>query len=149
MKIIFSCWETLCKCTTFPRCLTTQLQTLCPFRMNFAHEHHLCKLCSTEGRIVPIHDWGTSRSVINDLQCLQGEQWWEANCPWEGPFSEMETHPGRTEMPNMREVVPDTPKDPSRSAVLLTLLTGWATVRTSQSARGTWQSKVPEAHNVS
>ena len=29
-----------------------------------------------------------------------------------------ETHPRRTEMPNMREVAPDIPRDPSKSTVL-------------------------------
>ena len=54
----------------------------------------------------------------NHLQCSQGEWWWEADCLWEGPYSAKETHPRRTEMPNTREVAPDTPEDPSRSAVL-------------------------------
>ena len=107
----------MCKCMTFPRYLTAWFQAAECSDFVFIQEK-LCP-CASPIWIVYVCHGGedsahppmrTSRSMVNDLQCSQGEQWQEAYCPQVGPFSEMETHPGRTEMPNMREVAPDTPK---------------------------------------
>ena len=63
-----------------------------------------------------------------------------------GQLSEKETHPRRTVTPKERGSLRHPHR--SRSAVFLTLLTGWATVWTLKSARGMWQFYVPGAHDI-
>ena len=97
--------------------------TLHWFSTNYVLVHHLYKLCLyfMKGRTLPIHQWRTLRSMVINSQRFQREWWWVTNCPWEGPYCTKETHPWRTEMPNMREVAWDTLEDPSRSTVLWTI----------------------------
>ena len=91
-------------------------------------------ICIQRGGTLPNLPTGTSRSMVNDPVCSQGEWWWEAN------FLRRKLIPGGLPHLDKREVASDTHEDHSRSAVLKTLLTGWATVRTFQ---------VPGAHGNS
>ena len=99
-------------------------------------------ICIQKGGLCPIYQWGTSRSLVNNSQCSQGKQWKEDD------FLRRKLIPGGLQHLNKREVAPDTPEDPSRSAVLWTLLTRWAKVRMFKSARGTWQFHVPGACDI-
>ena len=82
-------------------------------------------------RTLPILPLGTLRSVANNPMCSQGVLQQEANFPWR------KTHPGRNVTPKGRGRL--THPCGSRSALLWTLLTGWATVRMLRCARGMWQ----------
>ena len=100
-------------------------------------------VCMWRGGLCLIYKQGTLRSLVNDPVCSRGEQWWKAN------FPRRKLIPGGLWHLDKREVASDTLEDLSRSAVLWTLLTGWATVRMFQSARGMWQFYVPGTQNIS
>ena len=92
-------------------------------------------------RTLPNLSTGDIEFCGDDPVCSQGKQWWEAD------FPKRKTHSRRTATPKERGSL----RHPCGrgSAVLWTLLTGWATVRMLKSARGMWQSYLPGAHDNS
>ena len=141
--------ERVGKCLTFPRCLTSgsRVEWLC------AHSGwtlSMCTICTNfvcatvRGGPCPSYQQGTSKFMVIDLECSQGEQCQEANCLRQTLLPWRKLIPGGLRCLNMREVAPDTPEDPSRSAVRKSFVNwlysqGEWTVLTFQSTRGMWQ----------
>ena len=135
MKIMFSHWETVYKCT-FPKCLIAQLLAAeCSDFALIQDELHPC--ASPVGTVSVFHEGGDSaQSTIKGHWNL----WWsictvprgndsERLTLWEGPSSGKKTHPGRTEMPKHERGIPRHLWGSKQicSFVNLTLLTGWGT----------------------
>ena len=134
MKILFSHWESakmydISQVSDFP-ISGNRVQWLCAhsgWTLSMCITCMNCVCISQRGGICPIHHWGTSKSMVIDLQCSQGGMMVRGQLSEKDPFLQKKLIPGELWCLNMREVAQ---KPAKTQADLqfgeLTLLTEWA-----------------------